>query len=275
MLYFSRVAIDPDRIDTNQIKSLKAFRKNTYPKGLVETYQKLSGFRDKFSRQLEITIRDLQKAELSGPIPLSLTFLSVQDGKSIGSDLKITYRRPIVSDFGAVPPDLVDEVKKMVENKIKRELFHPIALGIQNSGLTGIRNPYLKIEFTPDNVDLELSDNFPSRRSRWLTTRISKFWLSSQFVDLDDDDDGSGDDTVSKMKEIFQEFEFKNPFRNWAKDGILRLNGMQSSPNASVLLSRSCLYLARRRLCLQFMQRLTVICFRSPTNFGAHALSKL
>ncbi len=207
MLYFSRVAIDPDRIDTNQIESLKAFRKNTYPKGLVETYQKLSGFRDKFSRQLEITIRDLQKAESSGPIPLSLTFLSVQDGKSIGSDLKITYRRPIVSDFGAVPPDLVDEVKKMVENKIKRESFHPIALGIQNSGLTGIRNPYLKIEFTPDNVDLELSDNFPSRRSRWLTTRISKFWLSSQFVDLDDDDDGSGDDTVSKMKEIFQEFE--------------------------------------------------------------------
>jgi hypothetical protein len=41
MLYFSRVEIDPDMIELDQIESLKRFKDKTYPKGLVESYKRL------------------------------------------------------------------------------------------------------------------------------------------------------------------------------------------------------------------------------------------
>jgi hypothetical protein len=58
MLYFSKVEIDPDRIDIEQIEKLKEFKEKSYPKGLVENYRKVIEFRDKFSKQLELKIRD-------------------------------------------------------------------------------------------------------------------------------------------------------------------------------------------------------------------------
>src|SRR5262245_19521268 len=85
MLYFSRVEIDPERIDLSQIEKLKKFRENTYPKGLVENYKKVIEFRDKFAKQLELKIRDLQRSDASGDVPVSLEFLSLETGESQGN----------------------------------------------------------------------------------------------------------------------------------------------------------------------------------------------
>ena len=87
MLYFSRVEIDPDRINLDQIEKLKQFKEKTYPKGLVESYKKIIEFRDKFAKQIELKIRDLQRSDASGELPLSLQFLSVENGELIGSSL--------------------------------------------------------------------------------------------------------------------------------------------------------------------------------------------
>ena len=38
MLYFSRIGIDPDKIDLTQIEKLKQFKEKTYPNGLIESY---------------------------------------------------------------------------------------------------------------------------------------------------------------------------------------------------------------------------------------------
>jgi hypothetical protein len=76
MLCFSKVEIDPDRIEIGQIERLKQFKEKTYPKGLVEHYRKIVEFRDKFSKQLELKVRDIQPSEAYGKVPLSLEFLS-------------------------------------------------------------------------------------------------------------------------------------------------------------------------------------------------------
>ncbi|MGZ8910678.1 MAG: DUF4062 domain-containing protein [Methylococcaceae bacterium] len=60
MLYFSKVPIDPESIDLQQNETLKQFKSKTYPKGLVESYKSIIEFRDKFAKQLELKVRDLQ-----------------------------------------------------------------------------------------------------------------------------------------------------------------------------------------------------------------------
>src|SRR5438445_2225299 len=63
MLYFSHVPIDPDLVDLNQLAKLRAFRESVKTTALVETFGKSLDFRDKFASQLELKIRDLQKAD--------------------------------------------------------------------------------------------------------------------------------------------------------------------------------------------------------------------
>src|SRR5207237_77567 len=39
MLYFSKVGADPDRLDLDQLNKLKAFKTETYPNALTESYK--------------------------------------------------------------------------------------------------------------------------------------------------------------------------------------------------------------------------------------------
>jgi Domain of unknown function (DUF4062) len=52
LIYFSTLPVDPDKIDHEQLKSVKAFKEECRTRGLVEGYSSLGEFRGKFSRQL-------------------------------------------------------------------------------------------------------------------------------------------------------------------------------------------------------------------------------
>lgn len=56
MLYFSAMPVQPDSVDPKQYAALKKFRDQCRTRGLVETYESLSEFREKFARQLAQTI---------------------------------------------------------------------------------------------------------------------------------------------------------------------------------------------------------------------------
>jgi hypothetical protein len=56
MLYFSSAPVPPDRVDLEQLSSLKKFRQEIYDRGLIETFQDAMDFRRKFSRHLAIKI---------------------------------------------------------------------------------------------------------------------------------------------------------------------------------------------------------------------------
>jgi len=56
MIYFSAAPVRPDSVDEKQYAALKEFKQECYKKGLVESYDTLGEFRDKFSRQLTQTI---------------------------------------------------------------------------------------------------------------------------------------------------------------------------------------------------------------------------
>jgi hypothetical protein len=56
MIYFSSAPVRPDSVDEKQYAALKEFKQECYTKGLVDSYDTLGQFRDKFSRQLTQTV---------------------------------------------------------------------------------------------------------------------------------------------------------------------------------------------------------------------------
>jgi hypothetical protein len=56
MIYFSSVPVRLDSVDDKQYKVLQEFKQECEQKGLIETYESISEFRDKFARQLAQTI---------------------------------------------------------------------------------------------------------------------------------------------------------------------------------------------------------------------------
>lgn len=57
MIYFSSAPVRPDSVDGEQYKALQEFKKACQDRGLVETYETTSEFRDKFSRQLSTLLK--------------------------------------------------------------------------------------------------------------------------------------------------------------------------------------------------------------------------
>ncbi len=56
MIYFSNTPVRPDSVEEQQYRALRDFRNQCEERGLIETYGSLSEFREKFTRQLALTI---------------------------------------------------------------------------------------------------------------------------------------------------------------------------------------------------------------------------
>ena len=59
MLYFSQSPVEPDKLDIDQFTSLKEFKDKMRLQGLTETYNGLTDFRQKFTRQLALNLNNL------------------------------------------------------------------------------------------------------------------------------------------------------------------------------------------------------------------------
>jgi hypothetical protein len=112
MLYFSQVKQDPDKLDLEQLSKLRDFKKKTYPRALVETYDSIIDFRDKLSRQIEVQLRSIlaeQPAtspaeEVPPPITdIVLDFAHLESGEDAGKEFSLATRYVQISDFDQIP----------------------------------------------------------------------------------------------------------------------------------------------------------------------------
>src|SRR5262249_19162192 len=140
-------------------EKLKSFKEKVYPEGLIENYRRVIEFRDKFARQLELKVRDLQRYEAKGSVPLSLEFFSVEAADSVGSHPKQVIEYPEVTDFDRVP----QSAKASLLKKIKEITYCPIVLAVRNVSPSGIRNIFAEIRLQADDPSLELIDASPGR----------------------------------------------------------------------------------------------------------------
>jgi len=58
MVYFSTAPVAPDMLDVDQYKALQAFKGWCENQGLIEQYDNLSSFSEKFRRHIQIVLRD-------------------------------------------------------------------------------------------------------------------------------------------------------------------------------------------------------------------------
>ncbi len=56
MIYFSSAPVAPDMIDREQYDAVLAFKRDCFGRGLVRTYESLSDFRQKLTRELALTV---------------------------------------------------------------------------------------------------------------------------------------------------------------------------------------------------------------------------
>lgn len=171
MLYFSRVAVDPELIKTEQIEKLKIFKEKTLSIGLVESFRTRNEFRDKFAQQLERKVRDLESSESSGVSPIALSFISPDSGDSIGSKLQEERHFRTVEKIDGVQGEDLVFVKSLIYDKLKEDTQVPIVLSVENLGSTSIGNVYVELEFRSDNSELELEE--PASKPSHLGTRLA------------------------------------------------------------------------------------------------------
>ncbi|MEU6227141.1 hypothetical protein [Streptomyces sp. NPDC047042] len=115
MLYFSKAPTSPDSLDLEEIAKLREFRSRQYPQGLVEHYDSVLEFREKFARQLsskilEITATDAKRqsaeAETSGVTRpgeelLNLVLIKQPAKKVIDEIIELT--KFVCADEGDIP----------------------------------------------------------------------------------------------------------------------------------------------------------------------------
>jgi len=177
MLYFSKIGTDPDRLDLTQFARLKEFKDRTYPNALTESFKSQIEFRDKFAKQLELKVRDLQKADdKQQPPPLKL-ILSAAGSEGVHLTASVTL--PVVENLRDVlaeqPDDTHKSIEKAVENAVDVAVSIPVRLQISNTGASGIRNLFVQVTIRPASGQPDIVDAAQVRLRAWGWTRYLQF----------------------------------------------------------------------------------------------------
>jgi hypothetical protein len=178
MLYFSRIGIDPGVLDLGQVERLKQFKERTSPNALTESYKSHIEFHDKFAKQLELKIRDLQQADDSGGRPpLELSFWAPDTGKMLGPSLAVTAKVPIITDLDAFKKtagrDSVVSIERVVNERIREAVAIPTVLAIRNVSSFGVRDLFVEITVGTESQKVEIAQTIG--RSGWSSPIYATF----------------------------------------------------------------------------------------------------
>jgi len=175
MLYFSHVPVDPNRVDLKQMERLINFKERILSNALVETFGSALDFRDKFASQLELKIRDLQKADdTDQPLPLDLKFLSLETAELAGNSLSTSVDVLELSDLDVqLDAEVKEYFERIFQDARTEAALVPVALAIKNIGSSGIRNLYVEMSITASAGTFQVSDTNPLR-----STSSQVYWAS-------------------------------------------------------------------------------------------------
>jgi len=168
MIYFSNAGAAVDSIDTDQLRLVKEFKDRIKPIALIESYKSTVDFHDKFFRQLEVKVRELQGRHASGVGPvLNMKFLDIETRTLAGaeSEKKIAIVTKVLNE----PEKIVDEeIKLLFENAKKRIRFAsaiPSLFVIQNSGSSGVQNLFVEMGVEVVEGAADVQTNPPANAS--------------------------------------------------------------------------------------------------------------
>jgi hypothetical protein len=92
-------------------------------------------------------------------VPLSIEFLSVETGEPAGSQLTHAFEHLNLSNIDIVPIADRDKLKPLIVEAIKERSYFPIAMAIENSSPSGIRNIYIELDIDSSSTKLEITES--------------------------------------------------------------------------------------------------------------------
>lgn len=204
MLYFSRVGMDPDKIDIDQLNKLNDFKLATYPNSLMEFYKSHIEFRDKFSRQLELRVRELQKRDVAGGLPPLQLSIATSDLKSVekGAADRVVSALEVSNLETATGSNPVetDHIHDIVDAYVSKVATTPVVLAITNTGAVGVRNLYVEINIS-NSSDMDISDKVPNPSSELYSMAwASDYWNRGVDLELSEVEWGRGPDLREGFK---------------------------------------------------------------------------
>ena len=168
MLYFSQAGIDPYLIDAVQHDRLRQFRASIFGMALIESYKSLIEFRDKFSRQLEITVREMQTSDSSAqPPPLALQLLSIKERRLCASTSYVAEKLKITDIDEALPDSNASSMRGIANNIVTQRLAVPLVLVISNQSDLALYNLFIEVMVRPSSPLQEMIDKLNRRETEW------------------------------------------------------------------------------------------------------------
>jgi hypothetical protein len=145
MLYFSKAKVDISEVDLDEYGRLQDFKRKKFPEGLIEQYSSLGEFRDKFSKQLAMKIRDLvakDSNQLEGERKLAApsVTLAVAQGNPpqvLSSPVVLHVADVICTDEDEIP----DNVSKYISSEEGTSSWGSVSTGIGAGAVTVSASP--------------------------------------------------------------------------------------------------------------------------------------
>lgn len=224
MLYFSKVGVDPATLDLSQIEKLNEFKDKSYSNSLNESYKSVVDFRDKFARQLELKVRDLQKDENDGTPSLSIRLNTLDSDAVVPVEDQITTTVPSVTGLSDYVSDMDDEdrdnVDKTVEYFVRKNSAIPVVLSIDNQSSQGIRNVFIEVTIESNNGGCEVADvisrPYLVRRKKKSSRAVQFFPSASDLMFY------SGGGTSSDLDDLFSNIEDEESLHQ--EEGVWRFS---------------------------------------------------
>jgi hypothetical protein len=101
-------------------------------------------------------------------------------------------------DLKDVPLDDVNDIRRLVANRIKISSYIPIALLIKNTSSSSVRNLYVELYISVDSNNVEITTSPPGSVGLWSSSMLTFQWNSLL---------GEGSEVVSKARQTFSRFE--------------------------------------------------------------------
>lgn len=194
MIYFSRAKVDLDSVDLSEYGRLRQFKEKAYPQGLIEKYASIPEFRDKFSRQLAMKIRELVAQDLvdrsrktSESREILVLRLAKGDPPEVLPEVATVEVEQVVCSDESEIPDFVkprevhngdndrsgsvysisgranpDYYQELVRYYRRRDSYVSFRLAVSSVHVQGVRDLYLELIVTSKSGDAQIVDRNPS-----------------------------------------------------------------------------------------------------------------
>ncbi|MEV0704137.1 hypothetical protein AB0I53_40325 [Saccharopolyspora sp. NPDC050389] len=189
MIYFSRAKVDLESVDLEEYARLREFKEKTYPLGLIEKYETPLQFRDKFSRQLAMKVRELitenavsestDASDQDGDV-LTLRLAQGDPPEVLPRAAVVEVERSVCVDEDRIPDFVItrepedsgdlsisaranpDYYREMVRYHRERDAYRSFRIAIENLDVRGWQNLLLELVVAAKSGTARIVDHEPA-----------------------------------------------------------------------------------------------------------------